>query len=339
MGWAQSHPSWWTYVPQDATALVGVNWDHLRGSPLGAAVESELSEGGEEAVFGYAALKQARQVLLAGPGPLAIVNGEVPQAALRAQFAAKGMKRVSDRGVELWIPPGANGIGAAVFNEQLVLLGARKILEGAIDRLPSEKGAAEGERNYSPLLQKAARFSQDDLWVVAAALPDALASRFVPLEAEASGFAGSVSLARGLRVEATLEAGSAAAGEKLAAELRGAIRGLPPVARGMQVSATGGSVVLALDISPEQLQASLRRAAEARPLVGVELESPPVIQTVAVNGARIEVSAWELPAAAPPAAVVPATPVAAVADKPVRQVVRILGLEEGVREIELPPVQ
>ena len=98
-----------------------------------------------------------------------------------------------------------------------MLVGSRKTLQGAIDRSLSETG-----RQYSPLLPRAAHFSQTgDLWVVAAKLPDPLADLFVPLDAaDATDFLGQVSVRDGLVVEASFDAGSEAAALEFARDLR-----------------------------------------------------------------------------------------------------------------------
>ena len=40
---AESHPSWWRYASPEATALVGIRWEHLRSSPFAGAITGELS--------------------------------------------------------------------------------------------------------------------------------------------------------------------------------------------------------------------------------------------------------------------------------------------------------
>jgi hypothetical protein len=99
---------------------------------------------------------------------------------------------------------------------------------------------------------------------------------------------------------------------------------MPGVARGLQISVTGDRVMLGLDLDPDQLIASLRQT-----------ELAPVPVAPAPVAARV-------PAPVPPpkqvAAPVPAPPVVAEAPKPPeRQVIRIFGLDDGPREIVLPP--
>ena len=102
-------------------------------------------------------------------------------------------------------------------------------LQDAIDRSLLE----EADREYSPLLARGARYAQDDLWVVASRLPDPLAGLFVPIDAEAEGFEGAVSLQGGLSLGAALTASSEEAATQLAETLKQMVLSLPPVARGI----------------------------------------------------------------------------------------------------------
>ncbi len=291
---AESHPSWWGYASPDATALVGINWAALKGSAFEAPVEAEFSAS--LAFPNLPILKDAQKILISSPALIAMFTGNFPAAALHAQAAAKGLKPASYKGTDLWISPGKT-LSIAAVSEQLILVGARRTLEAAIERSQSETGATG--RRYSPLLAKAARWGPADLWVVSTRLPDPLASLFVPLETEARGFEGGVSVRNGVQLEATLEAGSEEGAATTADNLRQSIPGLPEVARGLKVVAEADRVLLNLDVPRAQFLASMKGAATA--------PASPVEPKV------------EAPAPAGP------------------QVIRIYGLDEGTREIVLPP--
>jgi hypothetical protein len=205
------------------------------------------------------------------------------------------LKRALYREVEIWVTPGKDTLSVARLSDGLTLLGRVKNLQDAIDRSLLE----DADRPYSPLLARAARYSQDDLWAVATRLPDPLADRFVPLDAEAEGFEGGVSLSGGLRLAAVLSASSENDALQLAETLKQMVLSLPPVARGILVNVDQTSVTLAVAVTEEQLVAGLRGSGEA-----------PVALT----------------ATAPkPEAAKPAGP----------QVIRIFGLDDGPREIVL----
>jgi hypothetical protein len=289
---AESHPAWWSFASPEATALVGIHWENLRQSAFADAVGAELSSSGNLGFPDLRCLRESKQILLSSPALLGIAAGNFPAPVLRAEAVSKGLKPAVYRDVPLWISPGKNTLSIAQISDQLLLIGLRKTLEAAIDRSLAETG-----RRYSPLLARAARFAlAQDLWVLATQLPDPLASLFVPVDAEAQSFEGAISLRDGLRVEAVFDAGSEQAAAQIAEKLRQEIPGLPVIARGLQVTAAADSVLVAMQVSRDQLSASLRT------------ESEPVKPTE------------------PPKPTGP-------------QVIRILGLDEGPREIVLPPVK
>ena len=294
---AESHPAWWRYASPEATALVGIQWEHLRSSPFADAVSGELAGEGGLGFPDLDCLKESRQILISSPVLLAIASGNFPAATLREQAVRKGWKRALYRDFEIWVTPGKNTLSLARLSDQLMLVGRVKNLQDAIDRSLAE----EIEGAYSPLLARAAHYAQDDLWVVAARLPDPLAEHFLPIDAQAEGFEGGVSLQGGLRMGAVFTAESEEAATQLADALKESVLMLPPMARGIQVNLDHSSVTVGIAIAEEQLIAGLR-------------------------GTTV---------AAKPDAVAPAPkPTPMPAAKPAGpQVIRIFGLDEGPREI------
>jgi hypothetical protein len=339
---AESHPSWWTYASPDATALVGIHWDNLRHSPFASAIEAELSSTGALAFPDLDCLRKAREIVISSPPLLAAEAGSFPAATVKDQAQRLGLRRAVYRGLTLWLPEQTDKLGVAQISEQLVLVGARKTLEGAVDRSLLETG-----RQYSPLLPRAARFSQTgDLWVVAVKLPDPLAGLFVPLDADASEFLGQVSLRDGLVVEASFDAGSEAAAEEFARNLQKQAPSFPAVARGVTASVEQSRITIELQVSSENLVAALSPAVSRVVPPAAALAPAPAPDTTPAP-ARTPVALAEIAAAPQPASaalVAPAPPPPAPVKFEVThtedsqpQIVRIFGLDEGVREIVLPP--
>jgi hypothetical protein len=289
---AESHPAWWRYASPEATALVGIHWDHLQSSPFAGAISGELSGEGGLGFPDLDCLKEARQILISSPALLAIAAGDFPASTVREQATHKGLKRAVYREVEIWVTPGKETLSIARMSDQVVLLGRLKNLQDALDRNLLE----ESNRGYSPLLARAAHYAQEDLWVVAARLPDALAERFVPIDAEADGFEGAVSLAGGLRLGAVLTASSEEDAGQLAESMKKMVLSLPPVAQGIEVKIEQNFVTLAMAVSEEQLVAGLKTTTAA------VAKAEPKPEQVAAR---------------------PAGP----------QIIRIYGLDDGPREI------
>lgn len=310
----QSHPAWWTYVPPKATALVGIQWNYLRNSPLASAVAVELSPEGNLGFPDLPLLANAEQILIASPATLALVSGSFPRKAVQEAAAGRNWKPAPYKGFEIWVTQERETLSLAQIDEQLLMLGLVPALQETIDRMLDESA----RRRVSPLLARAARFAQQDLWVVAARLPDPLASLFVPLEAEARSFEGSVSLWEGLHLVAGLEARSTAAAEKLAESLWQTVAARPAMLEGTQINPDGRFLSIQIDLNEAALAASLR-APDSAPAAAPALPDPPASAALAASA--------PVPAA-PPAA--PPKP-----DRP--RVVRILGLQEGPREIPMKP--
>jgi hypothetical protein len=356
---AESHPSWWTYASPDATALVGIRWDNLRHSPFASAIEAEFSATGALAFPDLDCLRQAREIVISSPPLLAAEAGSFPAAMVKDEAQRLGLRRAIYRGLTLWVPERAEKLGLAQVSEQLVLVGARKTLEGAIDRSLLETG-----RQYSPLLPRAARFSQTgDLWVVAVKLPDPLAGLFVPLDADASEFLGQVSLRDGLVVEASFDAGSEAAAKEFARDLQKNAPSFPAVARGVAASVEQSRVTIELQVSSEDLVAALSPAvSRVVPPAAVPASAPAPVRAAApvpapaatpvpaqitarvpAPAALAEIAAAPQPASAAVVASAPPPPAAPVkfevthTEDSQPQIIRIFGLDEGVREIVLPP--
>ena len=359
---AQSHPGWWTVVPPESRSLVGIEWEKLRNSPFGDALRGELSTGGSLALPDLPCLMNAHDFLMASPPLLAAANGGCAPATLRTEAPARGLKLASYRGFDLWVPstsnmpsnPGASALSVLQFNERVVVIGSIKSLRSAIDRNLSET------RTYSPLLIQGARLARTrDLWAVATELPDPLASIFVPLEVTAGSvrnFEGGITLREGLDLGAILDAGSEAVASEVAAGIRKSIPQFSAVAKGLRVETNGSSVTLALQVANDELQSSLRRgeaegsvasdppATLPAPLAPKGPAAPAAAKASpmhsASKGSAAPPASKPLPAPTAPSAVaVPASTIAVDPAKAEPQIIRIYGLDEGTREIRLPPKQ
>ena len=292
----ESYPRAWNYIAPDSSAIVGIEWQQLRDSFLAEALGTELSGGGGLGFPELACLRDAREILLAGPDLLGVVSGSFPAATVAEQATALGLRSSDYDGVRMWIAPGTSRRSVAQVNDTLLLIGFRDTLEAAIDR-----SLLTAERQSSPLLARGAHLAATyDLWITATSLPDPLVSVFIPLALESGDFDGGVSLGRGLTHGLTLDARYDMAtpedAETSADYFREAVPGFHALLHGMNVIEDGNSVRLKLQVAPRELAEQLR---------------PPE------------------PEPARPAAVAPKAP-----SKP--QNVRIVGLDDGPREFPLP---
>lgn len=314
---AQSHPTWWTNASPEATALIGIDWQTVRASPFADPIEAEL--WGDLGFPTLPCLHSARQILVSSPELLALASGNFPAAAVRDQAARKQMKAMTYRGVDMWFAAEKGVLSLARISDQLLMIGEPRTLQAAVDRTMTDS------KNYSPLLARAAQYAGKDLWVVSSRLPDDLASRFVPLEMDAQRFEGSLSVRNGLELDAGLAVGSEQQAEASAEKLKQSIPTFPGIARGLEVSTEDGWVLLTLSANKDQVVAALRAPepapAPAAPVETIKVETPKQVERVALALPAIPVE----------------KPVEQVPEKP--QVIRIVGLDDGPREIVLPAVK
>lgn len=370
---AQSHPGWWTYASPDSTALVGIDWRTFANSPFGDALGSELGADG----LGFPSLDcvhQVDQILISSPPLLAAAPQSCSAAQIAQQASKQKFQAFTYKNVNLWIASQPSTLSIALITPQVILLGSPKALQDAIDRAADVVGkdtdsARSTIRKYSPLLARAAQFSHNaDLWVVASKLPDPLASRFVPFDVEARSFEGSVSMRDGLWLAGILYARSSEAALVTAEHLRSTFAALPPFARATEVRVDKEQIVISLSATVEQLNASLREAPAAAP-APAQTPAPALPPVILPSVAKAEVTAASAkpptiaqpkvalaPPAPPPTALLsterppaPVSQIPAAAPAPVRQVkpetaapaerqvIRIIGLDDGPREIPLPP--
>jgi hypothetical protein len=266
----QSFPRSWTYLAPDATALVGIEWQHLQESFLADAVTSELSSSGRLGFPDLPCLWNSREILLAGPDLLAVATGSYPAATVAAQAASLAMQPIDYDGVRLWIARGKDRRSLAQVNDTLLLIGYKETLEAAIDRSLLTTG-----RQMSPLLTRGARLAANfDMWISTTALPDPLVSVFIPVELETADFDGGLTARNGLVLDAHYSMGTPEGASQSADYFRQAIPDFHPLLRGMNVIEDGELVRLKLQVSPQELADQLRPPEPAKTAT-VEAPSPP----------------------------------------------------------------
>ena len=352
---AQSHPAWWTYASPEATALVGIRWNNLRGTPFAGAVSGELRPGGSLRLPNVPILSSADQILISSPELLAIEYGIFPADQLARQANGARMRSSTYRGVDLWLSTDPEELSIARLDDHLLLLGYPETLEDAIERgqyraatREAEPGTEieEGEtptsaqRPYTPLLAIAAKYSQEDLWAVSSQFPDPLASLFVPLSVQADAFEGSVSLWQGMHLVAGITADTVAHAVDIMDYLRQAVSGMGPMSRELDVKVDeeGGKMVLVrMDLTERELAAALNpggspggnpqgnRGGATRQQTAPTATRPtqPPASTVRSQPQNARTSTAPAAREAEPA-------------KPKPRVVRIIGLDSQPKEIELP---
>lgn len=331
---AQSHPASWNFASPDASSLVGIRWQAARNSLFAEALAAQLGAAEGLGLPDFGLLDTTQQIFLSGPYPLAVLTGKYSLAKLKAEGHRRGFIDGSYRGVPILVSTRRGVWSVALLNEWVILAGDRKVLHAALDRANYESGAATPPSGEHPLFARAAALHHKyDFWILAKEYPDELAGEFVPLEdfGAISSIDGGVSFRNGVTVEAQLGTGSEEEARRVTASLKEALPDLPAVAREMKIQPGAAFVRIQMQISEKRLAELTNPRGEAE---AVETASAAVPRPSAATSPKPEANHSSRASAVRSEEEKPVTSSEAVeAAKP--QVIRIFGLEEGVREIPL----
>lgn len=333
----------WLYAHPEAKILIGVDWQRAKASPTGQMLRRQLLEmtsalPGPAKGIGF--IDSVERILISAPGELSgnaaespvlvALQGRLDVAALRSSMIP-GTAVERYRGVDLLIPPRGEGqdVIAAVVNDSLTLLGDRPSIELA---LTDGKGIRD-----ATLRDRAGQMAHSsEIWMIAA-VPPIKSGSAAEMNSMAAGFDNvqamdfGLDLSKGLGLKMNMEFADAASAQNLAMGVqmlntilmsnKSASPEMAKVARSLQVEQVGPRLRFNVDIPTDVLEEGILQAKagleEAAPkaldgLLGMKPVPVPVPGTQA-NAAR---------------AAEPARP-----KEPVTRTIRIVGLDEGDREI------
>jgi hypothetical protein len=309
LAWGQSStPAHWRYAPAEPALLVGADWRQVSQSKLTAmpaAVSASL-----DFVEEMTSLLVAVEPGSAQNRFLAVATGRFNLTRLRMMAAADGAKTGRYRGVEFF---SAGGIEVAAVDARTVLVGDTKLVRAAVDR-----GAAATPRE-SALWRRAAELSASyAVWIVAPST-DAFRAKQAGAPSPFSGLRsldGGIALNRGLELAFDLGASSEESAEAIESILRAAAS---PALHDLAVGREGANVRFTASLDAAQFETGLKTLLARGPVQRASLmdwvvsgaQSAPVAVPVA----------FQPKVTAPPAQ---------------KRVIRIIGLEEGTREIPFP---
>ncbi len=327
--WCQpSMPTYWKYAPPEPAILIGIDWRQTSQSSL-----SPLVGGALQGVTNLDFAEEIGSLLVAvEPGAgnshfLATVTGRFNLTKLRHMAAAEGARTGRYRGAEFF---SAGGTDVAVLDAHNLLVGDTKSVRAAIDR-----GNTAVPRE-SPLWRRAAELSSTySIWFASSSL-QAMQPAQSPLLAEVRSIDGGIALQRGFEMVFDLVASSDEAAQTLAGALETALHagvsGSPvsQLFRPATIQTIGSSVRLSASIDVAQMETSLKSMLAAGPsgrrglMDWIVSGSQPVQMAAAPAAPPVRPVRLEPKATAPP---------------PQKKVIRIIGLEDGTREIPFPSLQ
>lgn len=333
----------WAYTHPDAKILIGVDWQRAKSSPTGQMLRRQLLEmtgALPEPAKALGFIDSVDQILISAPGELSgntadspvlvALQGRLDQAALRSSMVP-GTAVERYRGVDLLIPPRGEGqdLIAAVVNGSLTLLGDRPSIELA---LADGKGVRD-----ATLRDRAGQMAFNcEIWMIAA-VPPIKSGSAAELNPLASGLDNvqamdfGLSLSNGLGLKMNMEFADAASAQSMAMGVqmlnsmfmsnKSASPEMAKVARSLQVEQVGPRLSFNVDIPMDVLEKGILQAKagfeEAAPksleaLLGMKPASGPV-PGVRPSATRASEPAWP--------------------KEPVKRTIRIVGLDEGDREV------
>lgn len=332
-------PGAWTILPlvhPDTKLVLGIDWRKALKSPLGPTILKQVQMGGHPLLGFLESIDNVDRLVvsIAGgeaengkPPLLVIAEGRFALGKVRQMAKADGAVARRYNEVELLVPPNATNadLHFALLNEQTILFGDGASVKNAIDR--SIRGDASHESNA--LFSRAAALSQSlELFCVlrdpAESLPG-LGIAGTTLAEDVESLELAVSLSQQLQATMSIKAGTEDAANQLAT-------GLPAL---LQLAA----LQFANQPSLAQVARRLRTVREQNYVkIGFSMDGKLLDQSL--NDLRASAAAASQPRQAQ-ARLAPPTreTVEATAIVPERRVIRIVGLDEGVREIPYPASQ
>lgn len=330
----------WAYTHPEAKILIGVDWQRAKASPTGQMLRRQLIDLAGSRVSGMEFADAVERITISAPGELSGTSGESPvlmvlegkldHAALRAAMVP-GTAVERYQGVDLLIPPRDRGqeLIAAVVSDSITLLGDRPSIELA---LSDGKGLRD-----ATLRDRAGQLAYNsEIWMIAS-IPPIKPGSAAEVNPMAAGFDNvqamdfGLSLSNGLGLKMNLEFADAASAQNMAMGVqmlnsmfmanKSATPEMAKVARSLQVEQVGPRLRFNVDIPMDVLEKGILQAKagfeEAAPkslegLLGMKPASGPV-PGVRTTPARASEPAWPR--------------------EPVQRTIRIVGLDEGDREV------
>lgn len=347
---AEAAAELWTFILPDAKIVGGIDWQRAKTSAAGQMIskrlinapgtKSKVTSAGLDFVDGF------DRLLMSAPAPgqagrqqvLIALSGKFDRAKLKKSMPA-GTAIERFQGIDLFVPPSSKDdeMVAGFVSEKLLLMGDRESISSA---LASRSGLSD-----AALLERAKQMeARHEIWMLADSLPE-LGAGASPASMQGIEDIRSAEIGIGLRsgmdmtanltfTDAEKAQGMAMFAQMLTAMPAGkdpASREMAAMAKSLSVKAEGATVRATLSMSMAQLeQAAMqvrsgveqvsRRSLES--LVGVGSQTGPIPglrPSVGVTGARTTAA---MPQMSPPRP-----------SQPVKRTIRIVGLDEGDKEI------
>ena len=320
----------WRFIHPDAKAFVGIKIHRIMNSSLAAGLRSEATISGDmpdlSAVPGSDVFEKIDEIYVSSPGlpagapanaqpPLLMrITGRFTAEQVEALLTLTGAKTQKYRERRVFRQKSDGDMAATMIDAHTLLVGDAPSLFSALERIDW----TDAPRN--PLLARAIELNAvNDLWAVFSVPPSSFTGAQMPQFASLQSLRGmelAAALSDGLSLRFGLTTESAAAAAKLAEDLKQFIsvrmqkdddvpKLFANLTRNYAFDVDGATVRLQIRVSPEQMKLALAELHRQRE-----------------EQRKREIATLRRQAATPPPA-------------PVKRMIRIEGLDDGTREIEM----
>jgi hypothetical protein len=333
----QSDSALWRFVEPNAKALIGIDWARIRPLHAGAMIREQwLNAGALGSIPGLDLLDDIDRVLISSPGknssddsaesPILIaIQGHFDVAKVRRVFTHLGAKPQAYNSFQVYRSQ-AKDMAWALFDAETILYGDAPSIFAALDRNQFAQTSAQPTPAPGSTLARAAEMdARYEVWAMMDATEMMSSDRIAALfhggewASEAQGLEAGFDLRAGLAADITVHFSSDAIAKRATSELTRVV-GLAAKDASAGAAAQNIAKKMKFNVDGSAAKVSLRLTAR-------ELEESALAFAASqkAEAANADVTVKSKARAAPVAAVV-ATP-----RKPA--VIRIEGLDEGVREI------
>jgi hypothetical protein len=316
---AQDDP--WAFVHPQATFIGGVSWQSVKNSEFARILSQDLK--GKGSISGeidfidrldFALISVPELTPGASKSMLIVFRGKFDLVKLHATAAKEGAKSQTYNDVELLSPSKDDSAVVAIIDPTTLLIGDRQsVTLGIRNRFH--------QVNDSELMKRALATSEKaSIWMVFDAPPSMGSSS--PMLQGLSRMGLAVNLHRNADLVVDLDAQDAQHAGAFAAAAQMMLNTQSVKMAALKVATSGNSVRLSTTITPEQVRAQMQQVGQN---VAKSFDLGGFGGLLAAKGAG--------PNAATPA------PVEEAPLPPEKNVVKIYGLDDGVREVPLSPKQ
>ena len=338
----QTDPTLWRFVHPSAKAVISIDWKTLRGSHVGALLREKFVDANPgPPIPGIEFLDDVDRCIISSPGRassdetseppmLIVVRGHFDLAKVRNTLADHGAKPQLFHSTQVYRPQGKNGreMAFVLLDAQTILIGDAGSIFQSLERASS---AAPPSAEKNNLLARAAEMdSRYDVWALMTGLQAVANDRLLgllagggALSSEARGFEAGISLRNGLSADISLLFPTEPEARNTASEfskiMKMAIKdkmggpAMLDLEKKLKVAADGAITKISLRLSPQELEKNARIFAASRPQPAAS-----VSEARPVGGEVPEATKLDAPKAEP-------------------KMIRIEGLDGGVREIRMKP--